>query len=79
MIKYNLVENELGSYVERFNEDGTITSIPIDPANSDYQRYLNPEAEQSTPILPPAQDKPISFTAGKTCYNDTLRSDHGRD
>jgi hypothetical protein len=54
MIKYNLVENELGSYVERFNEDGTITSIPIDPANSDYQRYLNPEAEQSTPILPPA-------------------------
>ena len=24
--------------------------IPTDPANSDYQRYLNPEAEQSTPI-----------------------------
>jgi hypothetical protein len=24
-------------------------SIPLDPANSDYQRYLNPEAEQSTP------------------------------
>ena len=24
--------------------------IPIDPANSDYQRYLNPEAEQSTPL-----------------------------
>jgi hypothetical protein len=23
--------------------------IPVDPANSDYQRYLNPEAEQSTP------------------------------
>ena len=23
--------------------------IPCDPANSDYQRYLNPEAEQSTP------------------------------
>ena len=26
-------------------------SIPLDPANSDYQRYLNPEAEQSTPIV----------------------------
>lgn len=25
--------------------------IPIDPANSDYQRYLNPEAEQSTPSV----------------------------
>ena len=25
--------------------------VPCDPANSDYQRYLNPEAEQSTPIV----------------------------
>jgi hypothetical protein len=25
--------------------------IPVDPANSDYQRYLNPEAEQSTPSV----------------------------
>ena len=25
--------------------------IPKDEANSDYQRYLNPEAEQSTPIV----------------------------
>ncbi len=30
-------------------EDGVVFSIPKDPANSDYQRYLNPEAEQSTP------------------------------
>ena len=27
-------------------------SIPLDLANSDYQRYLNPEAEQSTPEVP---------------------------
>ena len=33
-------------------EDGVVFSIPKDPANSDYQRYLNPEAEQSTPSLP---------------------------
>jgi len=25
--------------------------IPTDFANPDYQRYLNPEAEQSTPIV----------------------------
>jgi hypothetical protein len=31
-------------------EDGLVLFIPIDPANSDYQRYLNPEAEQSTPL-----------------------------
>jgi hypothetical protein len=29
--------------------DGELNAIiPSDPANSDYQRYLNPEAEQST-------------------------------
>jgi len=25
--------------------------IPADPANADYQRYLNPEAEHFTPNL----------------------------
>jgi len=37
--------------IQRLNEDGSISFIPIDLANSDYQRYLNPEAEQSTPIV----------------------------
>lgn len=37
--------------ITRYNEDGSVTSIPTDPANSDYQRYLNPEAEQSTPSV----------------------------
>jgi hypothetical protein len=32
--------------------DGTITIVPMDEANSDYQRYLNPETEQSTPMIP---------------------------
>jgi hypothetical protein len=26
-------------------------AIPMDEANSDYQRYLNPEAEHFTPIV----------------------------
>ena len=30
-------------------EDGAW--IPKDETNSDYQEYLNPEAEQSTPIV----------------------------
>jgi hypothetical protein len=47
------------TYTENKDKDGNLLSlnrsdgwsIPIDPANSDYQRYLNPEAEQSTPIV----------------------------
>jgi hypothetical protein len=34
-------------YIARTNEDGSISNIPIDAGNSDYQAYL---AEQSTPI-----------------------------
>lgn len=33
------------------DENGKEWFIPKDEANSDYQRYLNPEAEQSTPNL----------------------------
>jgi predicted O-methyltransferase YrrM len=37
-------------HIERENADGSISFIPIDPANSDYQRYLrwleNPDAEE---------------------------------
>jgi hypothetical protein len=36
--------------ITRTNDDGSITSIPTDPANSDYQRYLNPEVEHLTEI-----------------------------
>jgi len=32
--------------IKRINEDGSISFIPMDEANSDYQRYLNPEADQ---------------------------------
>ncbi len=42
-------------YVIKTDDNGKIWTIPNDPANSDYQRYLawleNPEAEQSTPSV----------------------------
>jgi hypothetical protein len=50
---YEEVTTELGKKViKRTDENGSIAWIPMNPANSDYQRYLNPEAEQSTPNLP---------------------------
>jgi hypothetical protein len=54
---YELKTNIFGQdYLEMMTPDGVMSLVPIDPANSDYQHYLawleNPEAEQSTPILP---------------------------
>jgi hypothetical protein len=49
---YEEVTTELGNKViKRTDADGSVWWIPTDPTNSDYQRYLNPEAEQSTPIV----------------------------
>lgn len=55
MTKYTVIEKEkfgeVDSIIERLNEDGSLTYIPADPANSDYQRYLrwleNPNADES--------------------------------
>ena len=49
-ITYTIIEF-MGEEVITYEKDGVVYSIPKDPANSDYQRYLNPEAEQSTPIV----------------------------
>jgi len=47
---YEIVTTESGTEViKRLDVDGAIAWIPKDESNSDYQRYLNPEAEQSTP------------------------------
>jgi hypothetical protein len=49
---YEEVTDELsGKMIKRTDEDGLVAWIPLDTGNSDYQRYLNPEAEQSTPIV----------------------------
>jgi hypothetical protein len=49
---YEKVTNDFGvELIKRTDETGLVAWIPLDEANSDYQRYLNPEAEQSTPNL----------------------------
>ena len=53
-MKYTLKTNDFGGeYIEMISDDGVISFIPIDPANSDYQAYLDrdkPKAALSTPI-----------------------------
>jgi hypothetical protein len=50
-MKYELKTSDdgLNKLVLRYNENGTISHIPTDLANSDYQAYL---AAQSTPSIP---------------------------
>ena len=46
MTKYIKTENMMGDVIIiRENEDGSTTSFMADPANSDYQTYLEDEAE----------------------------------
>ena len=46
---YEVVETATGNeIIKRINEDGSISFIPKDLGNTDYQAYL---AEQSTPSV----------------------------
>jgi len=48
---YEVIENEFGTTIARTDENGIVTWIPAEPANSDYQRYLrwlNGEEENGT-------------------------------
>jgi hypothetical protein len=54
--RYEIIENPMGgTTINAHYENGVMLSIPTNPTNSDYQRYLawleNPDAEQSTPIV----------------------------
>ena len=40
MTKYEVIEGPFGNTIKRDNEDDTTSFIPLDPANSDYQAYL---------------------------------------
>jgi hypothetical protein len=42
------------NFVRRNNEDGTVSDIPMDEANSDYQAYLNKDTLPSNSSIPQA-------------------------
>jgi len=48
-----VIENQVVTTIKRTDADGTIAWIPVDPANSDYQAYLNKDkpVEHFTPIV----------------------------
>ena len=52
---YEEYTNDFGNkYIARTDDDGKVWWIPTDPANSDYQAYLDrdkPKAALSTPIV----------------------------
>ena len=50
MTTYEIREGLNGDILVKI-EDGVESFVPMDESNSDYQRYLNPEAEQSTPSV----------------------------
>ena len=50
--EYKVLETPFGNSVITYEENGFLYSIPADPANSDYQAYLDrdkPKAALSTP------------------------------
>jgi hypothetical protein len=52
MKNYKEITTDFGTTIIQYEENGFLVSIPCDPANSDYQAYLNKDkAEQSTPSV----------------------------
>ena len=53
-MKYELKADEFGNEYVQWDDNGITRFIPINDANSDYQRYLrwleNPEAEENGTI-----------------------------
>ena len=45
---YEVITDELSQSqtIKRTDENGLVSWIPTDPANSDYQAYLNPDKVQ---------------------------------
>lgn len=54
-IDYKVVTTPTGEEVIQYEANGFLYTIPKDPANSDYQAYLNkdkPQVEHLTEIIP---------------------------
>jgi hypothetical protein len=41
-ITYEVITDSYGETIKRTNADETVTWIPTDTTNADYQNYLNP-------------------------------------
>ena len=41
-------------FIKKTNDDGSVTYIPTDPANADYQAYLNKDTVPSNSSIPQA-------------------------
>ena len=58
---YEIITEEDGTQtIKRTNEDGSVSFIPADESNADYQAYLDrdkPKAALSTPIVNEAKAK----------------------
>ena len=54
MMKYEIIENGIIAT----DENGKVYLIPTDPANSDYQAYLNKDTLASELIDPALLEKP---------------------
>jgi len=54
MKDYKQIVTPNGNTIIQYEENGFLFSIPTDPSNSDYQRYLrwleNPDAEENGTI-----------------------------
>ena len=48
-MKYTIIKTDTGEILEREDIDGQKCWIPIDPANSDYQAYLNKDKPKEAP------------------------------
>jgi hypothetical protein len=54
---YKLYKNSFGQdNIMRFNNDGSTTSFGQNPANTDYQAYLEWLAEGNEPLPPDSQE-----------------------
>ena len=63
---YEVITNQLGAeMIKRTDKNGLVAWIPTDPANSDYQAYLNPEAALSTPIPTPPVEEALENEAAQ--------------
>ncbi len=47
-IKQDISGND---YLEMTTPDGVVSFVPMVAGNSDYENYLNPQTEQSTPMV----------------------------